>query len=99
MVGVNLYATWSKTRKENGDILQSSLNKLVFGWISGKFIYLSCCPWSANSFATSKPLFKSHSVDLRVSDISNISSRVKSWIFQDKLENPEEMLLYRPTLR
>ena len=29
-------------------------------------------------------------------DINNISSRVKSWLFQDQLEKPQEMIIHRP---
>ena len=49
-----------------------------------------------NSFVLSKVWFKCHSVDLRVADINSISSKVKSWLFQDQLEKPEEMVLHRP---
>ena len=57
---------------------------------------LSSRPWSINSYALTKVWFRCHTVDLRVSDISSVTSKVKSWLFQDQLEKPEEMILFRP---
>jgi hypothetical protein len=39
--------------------------------------------------------FKCHTVDIRFLDSSNISSKVRSWLFQDQLEKPQAMILYR----
>ena len=41
-------------------------------------------PWQAGKF-----------MDLRVADISFITSRVKSLLMADQLEKPDEMVLYR----
>ena len=57
---------------------------------------LSCRPWSLNNFALSKVWFRCHTVDLRMIDITKVTSNVKSWLFQDQLEKPEEMILHRP---
>ena len=57
---------------------------------------ISCRPWSLNTFALTKVWFKCHTVDLRVSDISSVTSKVKSRLFQDQLEKPTEMVLHRP---
>ena len=57
---------------------------------------ISSRPRSLNSYALSKVWFRCHSVDLRVSDINSVTSKVKSWLFQDQLEKPEEMVLHRP---
>ena len=96
MVGVELKASWLQTRKANGDIIQNRLSNIVNVWKSGKFMDLSCRPWSLNTYALTKVWFRCHTVDLRVSDISSVTSKVKSWLFQDQLEKPEEMILFRP---
>ena len=96
MVGVELKATWAQTKKANGDIIQTRVTNTVNSWKSGKFMDMTSRPWSINSYALSKVWFKCHSVDLRVADINSISSKVKSWLFQDQLEKPEEMVLHRP---
>ena len=96
MVGVELKATWTQTKKANGDIIQTRVSNTVNSWKSGKFMDLSCRPWSLNNFALSKVWFKCHTVDLRVIDISKVTSKVKSWLLQDQLEKPEEMILHRP---
>ena len=96
MVGVDLRATWIQTRKANGEIIQTRVSNTVNAWRSGKFMDLSSRPWSLNTFALSKVWFRCHNVVLRVTDISSITSKVKSWVFQDKLEKPEPMILCRP---
>ena len=98
MVGVELKASWLQTRKANGDIIQNRLSNIVNVWKSGKFMDLSCKPWSLNTYALTKVWFRCHTVDLRVSDISSVTSKVKSWLFQDHLEKPEEMILFRPII-
>ena len=35
-------------------------------------------------------------MDLRVTDIKKISADIKSWLFADQLEYPEEFVLHRP---
>ena len=98
MVGVELKASWLQTRKANGDIMQARVSNTINAWKSGKFMDLSCRPWSLNNFALSKVWFRCHSVDIRVMDITSITSKIKSWLFQDQMEKPEEMILFRPTL-
>ena len=44
----------------------------------------------------SKVFFRTHSVDLRVMDITKITSNVKSWLYADQLLKPEEFVMYRP---
>ena len=96
MVGVEIKATWVQTKKANGDIIQSRVSKTVNAWKSGKFMDLSCRPWSLNNFALSKVWFRCHTVDLRMIDINKVTSNIKSWLFQDQFEKPEEMILHRP---
>ena len=54
------------------------------------------CGIADTDFMAAFDWFMCHTVDLRVLDISSISSKVKSWIFQDQLEKPQEMILHRP---
>ena len=96
MVGVELKSTWTQTRKVNGDIVQSRVSNTVNSWKAGKFMDLTSRPWSINTYALSKVWFKCHTVDLRVTDISTLTSKVKSWLYQDQLEKPEPMIMYRP---
>ena len=81
MIGVELKATWSKTRKANGDICQSRVENTVKQWKTGKFMHLTLRSWSANQYCLSKALFRTHSVDLRMLDVKKISSLVKSWLY------------------
>ena len=97
MLGVELKATPTQTRKANGDILQARVKNTIGPWQSGKFMPLTQRPWSINSYATSKVWYKCSCLDLRAMDISSITSNVKAWLYADQLEKPEEMILYRPT--
>ena len=96
MVGVQLHATWTQTRKSNGDIVQQRVSSTVNPWRAGKFMPLTMRPWSINCYVLSKVWFKCGSVDLRVSDISAINSSVKSWLYADLLVKPSEAVMCRP---
>jgi hypothetical protein len=96
MVGVTLMATWSKTRKANGDVLQKKIENTIRPWKGGKFMAVTQRGWSINSYALSKIWFKTRCVDLRVCDIKSITSNCKSWLYQDMFAKPEEMILHRP---
>ena len=53
--------------------------------------------WSLNKYCLSKAWFKTHSVDIRVQDVTKITSLVKSWLYDDMLLKPEELVMYRPS--
>ena len=63
MVGVQLHATWTQTRKSNGDIVQQRVSSTVNPWRAGKFMPLTMRPWSINCYVLSKVWFKCGSVD------------------------------------
>ena len=96
MVGVELRATWPQTRKANGDALQSRIIKKTNLWKGGKFMPLSMRGGSINTYCLSTVWFKTHSVDLRVMDITKITKAIKSWLYADMLFKPEEMVMVRP---
>ena len=39
---------------------------------------------------------ETHHRHIQVSDINSVTIKVKSWLFQDQLEKPEDMVLHRP---
>ena len=94
-VGVELRATFSQTRKVNGEILQARVKNTIGPWKAGRFMPLTQRPYSANCYALSKVWFKCPVVNLRVQDIQAINSQVKSWMYQDLLLKPSELVLYR----
>ena len=97
MVGVQLRATWTQTRKVNGEIVQERVSNTINPWRAGKFMPLSMRPSSVNSFVLSKVWFRCSSVDLRVADITAVNSSVKSWLYGDMFEKPSEIVMCRPT--
>ena len=96
MVGVTLKATWSQTKKANGDVLQKKVQNMVGPWKSGKVMAITQRGWSLNIYALSKVWFRTKCVDLRVCDIKKITSLCKSWLYQDMFAKPEEFILHRP---
>ena len=95
MVGVYLAANWQVTRKENNDDLTKKIQNCIGSWKSGKFLPLVSRPFSVNTYCTSKLWFRAGSVDLRMMDITAITSKVKSYCYQDLYQKPSEVLLYR----
>ena len=65
-------------------------------WKSGKFMHLSMRSWSLKQYCLSKVWFRTHSVDLRVMDVTSITSSIKGWLYADQLLKPEERILFRP---
>ena len=96
-VGVELRSTFTQTRKVNGDLIQERLKNTVGPWKAGRFMPLSQRAFSANCYALSKVWFKCSVVNLRVQDHLSISSQIKSWLYQDMLIKPSELVLYRST--
>ena len=96
MLGVELKATWSQTRKANGDICQARVGDTIRQWKSGKFMHMNMRSWSLNQYCLPKIWFRTHSVDLRVQDVTKITSLIKSWLYQDQFLKPEELVMYRP---
>ena len=95
MVGVQICALWSQTRKKNGDLIRQKVQKLVGGWRSGKFLPLLQRPFSANTYALSLVWFKSSCINLRESDFASVSSSIKKWLYADLIFKPEETVLFR----
>ena len=95
MVGVELTASWQATRKLNNDELQTRVQNCIGSWKSGKFMPLVSRPFSINTYCTSKLWFRTGSVDLRAGDITAITSKLKSYCYQDLFQKPSEVLLYR----
>ena len=58
MVGVELRATWSQTRKANGDAVQSRVINKTNLWKGGKFMPLSMRGGSINTHSLSTVWFK-----------------------------------------
>lgn len=51
---------------------------------------------STNIYAFSNIWYTTAMIDLRKGDEEKINSIAKSFIYQDSLEKPEELILYRP---
>ena len=96
-VGVELRSSFTQTRKVNGEILVTRMKNTLGPWKARRFMPLSQRAFSANCYALSKVWFKCSVVNLRVQDISVITSQIKSWLYQDLLIKPSELVLYRGT--
>ena len=97
MVGVDLTASWQSTRKCNMDEVQARVQRCIGSWRSGKFMPLVSRPFSLNTYCSSKIWYRTASVDMRVGDVQAITSKLKSYCYQDLFLKPSEVLLYRNT--
>ena len=95
MVGVELTACWIRTRQVNCEELRSRIQNTVNSWRSGKFNPLVSRSHSLNSYGLSKIWFRTNSVDLRASDVNFIPTKCRSYICQDLLQKPSEIVLFR----
>ena len=89
MVGVQLCASWSKTRQKNGKTIQEKVSKVTGAWRGGNFMPLTSRPFSANTFALSKVWFRCSTINIRQCDIASINSSVKRWMYADLLLKPQ----------
>ena len=94
-LGCKLFADYSTTRRENGEILKAKVKEQIGSWKSGKFLPLTSRPWSINTYCLSKLWYRAACLDFRVGDCDAITSAVKGWLYQDMLLKPQEMLLFR----
>ena len=99
MVGVKLMSSSQKTRKLNCDELQKRVQDTTGAWKGGKFMPPTSRPHSVNTYCLSKVMFRCSSINLRACDLTKISSHIKSWLYADQLEKPEELVLYRPRIQ
>ena len=95
MVGVKLKASFAGSRKLNCDELQEKVRGIISMWRGGKFMPLVQRSLSVNCFCLSKVWFRSATLPLRVCDFQKINSLIKSWVYADQLEKPNELILYR----
>ena len=56
---------------------------------------LNLRPHSVNTYAIGKLMYRCNTVDLRIGDIKVFNKTVKSFIYADLLEKPDELTLYR----
>ena len=96
MLGVKLKSTVTQTRKVNCDELRERFANLVGSWRAGRHMPLTQRPWSLNCYALPILWYRCHCLDMRVGDFSKLNSTLKSWLYQDMLEKPEEMVMVRP---
>ena len=99
MVGLVLKSTFTQTRKTNCDELLDRFGNLLGAWKGGKFMPLTQRPWSVNTYALPKIWFRCHSLELRTGDFAKINTSIKSWLYADMLEKPEELVMYRPKVK
>ena len=83
------------TRKVNNDELQSRVQGCIGAWKSGKHLDLVSRPYSLNTYCLSKVWLRACSIDMREGDITNITSKIKSYCYQDLLQKPSEVTLFR----
>ena len=94
MLGLPLYATFSKTRKEMGDDFQQKSKNKVGGWLI-KHMCMTQRPWSLNTFMYPKFYHRCHCIPLRQCDVKQIVKQSNRFLFCDQLEKPGPIATYR----
>ena len=51
--------------------------------------------YSLNTYGLPKVWYKSHMMEYRVGDITDINKQMRSWLFADLLEKPVDLIRYR----
>ena len=51
--------------------------------------------FSISTFSLLKLWFRAPTINFREGDVKKINSQIKSWLFYDQLEYPEEIILHR----
>ena len=87
-LGVTLQLTPAGTRMTNGKTLQDRMRNKVGPWKGGRFMSLTLRAHSVNTYAFSKLLFRSNTIDLRAEDLNMFKSCAKSFIYADLLDKP-----------
>ena len=96
MLGATLKATYTATRKANGDALVEKIKKTVGPWRAGRHMDLTMRPHLINSTVFSKMYHRCTTGDLRIGDINAVTKQVKAWLYADLLEKPSKIALHRP---
>ena len=96
MLGVVLKSTFTQTRKINCDDMLEKFGKIMGSCRGGKFMPLIQRPWSVNACAMPKIWYRCNCMELQAGDILKINSNIKSWLYSDMLEKPEELVMNRP---
>nr|MCS5593020.1 reverse transcriptase domain-containing protein [Porticoccaceae bacterium] len=94
-LGVKLFATSTETRKANGVDLIEQVRTKINSFKSGRFSPFITRAWSLNSYVGSKLIYRTSIIDLNKSDLAKISTLMKSWLYQDCLLKPSDLLNWR----
>ena len=79
----------------NGEIIKKIVKNKMDNWKVGKFVPLTSRTLSVNTYCLSKLWYRTSSIDILIGDCKNMTSSVKSWIYQPMIRKPYENLLYR----
>ena len=85
----------TKARKLNCDEICDKFSNIINSWKSGRYMSLTLRPWSLNCYALPKIWYRCHSLAIRAGDCSKMTSAIKSWLYRDMLEKPEELGVFR----
>ena len=95
MLGVKIYSNYTETRRKNGEMLVKGVKETIDRWKSGKFMAFTDRTSCVNTYVLSKIWYKTSAIDFNKGDFEKITSYIKSWLYQDSLLKPDEILLYR----
>ena len=95
LLGVKLARTTNRTRELTGADLVSSVQSKINHFKAGRHSALVLKPHLANVYLLSKISHKAAAVHLKSTDVQKLQHAIKSWVSQELLRKPKELLLYR----
>ena len=94
MLGLQLFASYRRTTKHNGESVKSKIMDKSISWIT-KFMPLTQRPFSINCYLLPKAWFRCHILPLRRGDIDNMKKVLNRFLYSDQLEKPNDVVKYR----
>ena len=95
-LGTILNNTNNKSKTSNSINAVNKIKKKIGSWKSGKFLPMNLRAHMINSWIISKIYHSANAFSLRIGDINIIKSMIKSYLYRDLIEKPQEEIAIRP---
>merc|ERR1712002_692243 len=95
-LGTILNNTNNKSKTSNSASAVNKVKKKIGSWKSGKFLPMNLRAHMINSWIISKIYHSANAFSLRIGDINIIKSMIKSYLYRDLIEKPQEEIAIRP---
>ena len=95
MLGLELFASFQKTKKSNGEAVKTKMRNKAGPWRT-KFMAFTQRTFSVNCYLLPQSWYRCHIIPLRKGDITEMKKIMNKFIYADQLEKPKDLVKYRP---